>query len=143
MSEIKKKVRQSLSGETEYQIEYKVKSAGLLSEYRVRRGARGTWTKWFRTQNIGLLLFNLGFDGDNLSLLNDFYFESYFGRGMIRLNKMAATAIVDLAGIDEIYTHFYSRLKQVSDDLWVLPASALETKRMFHSLEELIAVSIS
>lgn len=136
MAEIKKSTRTSLFG-VEYQIEYKVKSAGQLSEYRVRRGSRGTWTKWLRTQNVDLLLKNLGFAG-TVTLLNDFYFESYFGRGEIRLNAGMVGSIVNAAGRDEILTHFYSRIKKISDESWVLPASALETKRMFDVLKTII-----
>lgn len=144
MSEIKKSIRRSIDGLTEYQIEYKMYTGGVPTEYRVRRGSRGTWVKWLRTRDIKSVLRNLGFGvrHSQLTLLNEFYFESYFGRGEIRLNTEMAKTIAGLAGIDEFYTHFYSSMKRVSDDGWVLPASALKTRQMFDSMKELIETSI-
>ena len=136
---IEKKVRLSKDRETEYQIEfYKVNSTGLLYEYRVRRGLCGTWTRWFRTRDMRQILVNLGFNRKRPTLLNEFYFESYFGRGRIPFNDKVVKLMVGTTRLHPLNAHVYSRLKQISHNKWILPSSALENKRIFNHVRQLI-----
>lgn len=139
MAATEKRTRLSKDKQVEYQIEIK-KSGwfGLAGEYRVRRGACGTWTKWFQTQNTYNLLANLGFDRKTPTFLNDFYFESYFGRGKIQINFQIYKVIAGTNGNEELNAHLYSRIKQLSPTRWIIPASALETKDIFDYTKNLI-----
>lgn len=143
MATVAKRTRLSKDGKTEYQIEYKIRSAGWLSEYRLRGGTRGTWTKWFRTQDIYLLLDKLGFMEQGFTavpatLLNDFYFESHFGRGQIQINYPMFKAIALNVGTNDTCTELYAAVKQLSTDRWIIPASALTTKRVYDHLERVM-----
>lgn len=141
MATIEKRTRYSRDGAVEYQLEFKEKSAGNLSEYRVRHGVKGTWTKWYRTQSIPKLLDSLGFNTSAPTWSNDFCFESYFGRGEIQINRQMFKVIAGTAGYHPVNTHLYSRLKRVTDDLWIVPASALETRRIYEHLRDLIKIN--
>ena len=139
---ILKNTRLSSDRQTEYQIEYT--AMGENDEYRLRRGAYGSWTRWFPTDNILKLLADTGFDlGKNTdpehatSLLTDFYVESHFGRGTFRLNK---AMVLELAtGMNAVSTHLYSRVKQIDVESWVMPSSAIETKDHFWYLYKVMA----
>ena len=141
MANIEKKIRHSNYWDTEYQIEYKQRSVGFLSEYRVRRGIVGTWTKWFQTRNMHNVLRNLGFGNATPSLLNDFYFVSYFGRGQIQIDWDILKVIVSTVGVNPLSDHLYSRIKKVGDNEWIIPSSALETKALFKHLRNIIAAN--
>ena len=78
------KTRSSVNHKVTYQISYEVITPGRLSEYKLRRGIRGAWTKPQRVRSIELLLYNLGFTRKP-DLLADFMVEVYFTRGEIRL----------------------------------------------------------
>lgn len=135
MARINKATRKSKDGTKEYQIEYKINSAGQLSEYRVRRGARGTWTKWFRTQNIGNLLDKLGFAKYVINLSHDFYFESYFGRGRISINKHILKRLADDKNIPS--SELFASVLPWDGTYWGIPSSAVDTKPNFQYLESL------
>ena len=140
MAQLERKDRLSADLNNNYQIEYNCQSTKRLSEYRVRRGAnRGTWTQWFRTQDMHQVLNNLGFGNVAPTLLTDFYFEGYFGRGDIQLNDAMVKELVDTLNVNDMSAHFYSRITRISEDRWVIPASAIETKRLFNYLRKIIA----
>jgi hypothetical protein len=140
MAATQTRYRYSRDGKTEYQLEFKEKSRGNLSEYRVRRGARrGTWTKWYCTMDTGKLLKALGFVNHASTMwLEDFYFESYFGRGEIQLSSRMFGFIVDGAGIIPACTHFYARAKKNDDGNWIIPTSAIETRSLFEALRDIV-----
>ena len=128
----------SKNGATEYQIEYRLTRDARHFEYRVRRGTRGTWVGWFATNNIYKVMANLGFGGKEPTWSDDFYFESYFGRGEIRINQPMFKFIARRAGYQPMNTYLYSRLKQIEPDVWILPASALNTKKLFKHMKDII-----
>jgi hypothetical protein len=125
--------RQSLSG-TEYQIEYTLVPKGTVCEYRVRRGARGSWTAWVASKKITNVINNLGFP----SAVNDFAFESLLGRGQITLNKDVVAKLASSAGSNDLSRHIYSRLKRSTDDTWMLPSRAVIDQDTFNYLKKLI-----
>lgn len=125
--------RQSLSG-VEYQIEYTQAPKGTVCEYRVRRGARGSWTAWVASKKITNVIKNLGFP----SAVNDFAFEALLGRGQITLSKEVVTELASSAGTNDLSRHIYSRLKRSTDDTWLLPSRALTDQDLFNYLRVLI-----
>lgn len=125
--------RQSLSG-VEYQIEYTQAPKGTVCEYRVRRGARGSWTAWVASDKITNVIKNLGF----ASAVNDFAFEALLGRGQITLSKEVVTELANSAGTNSLSRHIYSRLKRSTDDTWLLPSRALTDQDLFNYLRALI-----
>jgi hypothetical protein len=134
-----KKTRFSMNGKTEYQIEYYPLPDGVKGyEYKVRRGARGTWTDWFTTDDMDFVLGALGFNGQEPTWLTDFYFESYFGRGEIRINQKMYKFIARRAGYQSLNTYLYARMKQVEPEVWVIPATALENEKVFNHLKDVI-----
>jgi len=125
--------RQSLSG-VEYQIEYTLVPKGTVCEYRVRRGARGSWTAWVASKKITNVIKNLGFP----SAANDFAFEALFSRGQITLSKDVVSKLASSAGTNSLSRHIYSRLKRSTDDTWLLPSRAIVNEFVFKHLENLI-----
>lgn len=132
----RKLTRQSLNG-TEYQLEYIPVPARSATEYRVRRGAHGTWTRWINTHRISTVIQNLGF-GNHSNELHDFAFEALLGRGVINLNKAMVKRIADNAGMNATSARVFSRLKQNSEDSWTLPASAVSDEIVFNYLKNII-----
>jgi hypothetical protein len=153
MLEPKRLIRKSLSG-TDYQFEYIPTPVHLerdtngkhntVTEYRVRRGAAlGTWTRWFKTNDLGNTLINLGFRKKlPATLMHDFAFESLLGRGEITLNKKMVRAIANEAGFNHLGTHLYSRLKQVADDRWIMPSSAIMDQQVYAHLKKIISKNL-
>lgn len=134
-----KKVRKSKNGAVEYQIEYQPTQDAKHFEYRVRRGAKGSWTQWFKTTDIKMLLMVLGFYRKRPTWSNDFHFEAYFGRGEIRLNRNMVKWLATTAGYQtQMNTYLYARLKQVERNVWVLPAASINTKKLFNHLRDII-----
>jgi hypothetical protein len=138
---ILKNTRLSQDRQIEYQIEYT--AVGRGDEYRVRHGIVGTWTKWFPTNDILTLLKDTGFNlggktNEPPSLLNDFYMESHFGRGTIRLNKAIVLELATDNAMNAVSRHLYSRVKQIGVDQWVMPSSAIEIPDHFWHLYNLM-----
>ena len=141
MTQSLKSTRQSTNGRTEYQIEYIPR--GSRSEYRLRRGGFGTWTRWFQNDNLQSVLESCGFNvSTTLTLLHDFYFEAHFGRGMIRLSVPMVQQIARNALLNAEGRHAYSRLKQVGTDEWVIPSSAIESEQIFWYLHQVISKNL-
>jgi hypothetical protein len=148
--EPKKLIRLSLSG-VEYQFEYiptpihlKRDTNGAhnaVTEYRVRRGGVGTWTRWYKTNDIGNTIQNLGFGRRAATVLNDFTFESILGRGEIPVSRNIVVKLSNAAGFHPAATHLFSRLKKTGDDAWALPSSALVDREAYAYLKELIRKS--
>ena len=144
ITEPRKLIRRSLSGQ-EYQFEYipapiRAERGGThtaVTEYRVRRGVVGTWTRWFKTRDIGNTIQSLGFKSAP-SLMGDFTFESILGRGEITLNKKIVTRLANASGGDTTATHLFSRLKRTGESSWVMPSSAVVDQGAFQYLKELI-----
>ena len=128
--------RQSLSG-VQYQIEYTQAPKGTICEYRVRRGARGSWTAWVASNMITNVIKNLGFP----SAVNDFAFESLLSRGQITLNKDVVSELAGSAGTNDLSRHIYSRLKRSTEDTWTLPSRAISDQAIFNYLRHLIATN--
>jgi hypothetical protein len=125
--------RQSLSG-VEYRIEYTQAPKGTTCEYRVRRGARGSWTAWVASKKITNVIKNLGFP----SAVNDFAFEALLGRGQITLSKGVVAKLASSAGTNDLSRHIYSRLKRSTEDMWTLPSRAITNQELFDYLKKLI-----
>lgn len=137
MNKILKSRRLSQDRLTEYQIEYSVR--GKNSEYRMRRGAYGTWTRWFSVEDLEALLKNCGFTSRaNISLLTDYFVESHFGRGYIRLNYGTVLELSTCASVNAVCRHIYSRVKQVDDSTWQIPSTAVETTEAFWYLYDIM-----
>lgn len=137
MTHALKSTRQSTDGKLVYQIEYIPRSH--KSEYRMRRGGYGTWTRWFQNDNLQEVLESCGFNvSTTLTLLHDFYVEAHFGRGTIRLTQPMVKRITEDALLNAEGRHVYSRLKQTGVDSWVIPSSAIDTERIFWYLHTII-----
>lgn len=126
-----KSTRKSYDGLTEYQIEYTLR--GRNSQYRMRRGNYGSYTHWYKTDDIGDFLYNCGFNTVKpVSLLEDFYVESHFGKGIIKLTtKMAQDFAQAALQMNAVSRHVYSRMKQVGGNEWCLPATVIENDEHF------------
>lgn len=136
--ETTKLTRQSLRG-VEYQIEYKPAAPRVQTEYRVRRGSNGTWTRWISTLNIHNVLQHLGFcDRIQLGLVHDFAFESILGRGEIVLPTDVVTTITRNLKLNPLSVHVYSRLKRAGDNEWILPSSAITNRGVFDYVRRII-----
>lgn len=138
-----KLTRTSIRG-TEYQIEYTPTKVGTATEYKVRRGTNGTWTKPLKTSNMNTVLVNLGFTFYNplFGGTYDFAFESLLSRGEIYLNEDAVTYLANTVGENQLSAHCYSRLKSSSDREWVLPSSAITDNRIFEYVLTLIKAHV-
>jgi hypothetical protein len=129
--------RLSEDKQTEYQIEYIERPH--KSEYRMRRGAYGTWTHWFSAEDLQELLQNCGFTGNSkATLLTDYFVESHFGRGVIRLNYGIVLELSACASMNAMCRHLYAHVKQVDYDTWRIPSTAVETVKMFWFLHDVI-----
>jgi hypothetical protein len=131
--------RQSADGTLQYQIEYTLR--GRSAQYRMRRGMYGgTFTKWFQSNKIDELLYNCGFNTVKpITLLEDFFVESHFGRGVIKLTTPMAQKISQGAiGMNAVGRHVYSRLKQVDSRAWTLPSSVIENSTHFAYIQKII-----
>jgi hypothetical protein len=147
----RKLTRQSLSGQ-EYQFEYIPTPIRLerdtngqhnvVTEYRVRRGGYGTWTRWFKTRDIGNTIQAFGFI-PKPNLLHDFRFESVLGRGEINLPKAIVSKLANASGMDSNATHLFSRLKRSGEDTWILPSSAVVDQDAYQYLKKLIQTTKS
>lgn len=143
-TEPRKLTRQSLSGQ-EYQFEYipspiRAERGGVhtaVTEYRIRRGGYGTYTRWFKTRDIGNTIRSFGFTSAP-SLMGDFTFEATLGRGEIFLPKKIVSKLANAAGMNPQATHLYSRLKRAGNDSWVLPSSAVVDQQAYMYMKELI-----
>lgn len=130
MSGIKKLTRISTDGKTEYQIEYTLRASD--ASYRIRRGSLGVWAQWFKTNDMRDMLISCGFStkkGPNL--LSDFYCDSHFGRGTIKLTEKMARFIAKEAVRTTIGRHVYSRLKKIDECTWGLPTRVLSSDTVF------------
>jgi hypothetical protein len=131
-----KVARLSQNRQTEYHIEHTARKKD--NEYRVRRGTYGTWTRWFPTPNMDKRLTELGFIPEPTTLLHDFFMESHFGRGTIRLNQDMALDIAKDSSVSEIGGHVYSRMKQISAEEFAIPASAITNQQVFWYVHRII-----
>ncbi len=129
--------RLSEDRQTEYQIEYVERP--YKSEYRMRRGAYGSYTRWFSADDLQALLQNCGFIGDaKATLLTDYFVESHFGRGIIRLNYGIVLELSAGAPMNAMCRHLYARVKQIDYDNWQIPSSAVESVKLFWFLHDII-----
>lgn len=150
MIETKKFIRQSLAG-VEYQFEYVPTPINLrkdtngahnvVTEYRVRRGAVGTWTRWFKTLDIGNMIRALGFSSAP-SLVSDFEFEARLGRGEITLNRKMVARLANTVGLNAMRAHLYSRVKRVDEQTWVIPSSAVTDQDTYLELKKIISAVV-
>ena len=120
------KTRSSVDRKTTYQVEYKEIQKGKKSEYRLRRGARGAWTKWYQGNGIELLIYHLGFTSLRRNLLNDFLVEVYFSRGEIKMTPEMVVGLLESKA--ELSNYFYAKITKHSDKYWVIPANAVKTE---------------
>lgn len=148
-----KLTRLSLSG-TEYQFEYIPTPIDLkrdtngrhnaVTEYRIRRGGYGAWTRWFKTYDIGNTIRSFGFvknpDGTiAATMLSDFTFEVLMGRGEIILNKPMVRMLSNNVGVNHTAAHLFSRLKSINPAHWILPSSAVVDKETYVYLKRVIS----
>ena len=134
MLESKIYTRDSVDKKSEYQIDCDIIVKGVKSQYRMRRGKR-SWTKWFTIRNLELLMWNFGFT-QKANLINDFYFENYFERGIVKLNQKMVEYLINSK--DEYSFHFYSFVKKFDDTYWKIPVTAIKDKKMFNWLKLVI-----
>jgi len=136
--ETTKLTRRSLRG-IDYQIEYTHVAPRVKSEYRVRRGHNGTWTRWIQTMNVHNVLQHLGFSSwVDVKPVHDFAFEAILGRGETYLTKAMVQSITRGLKVNPISAHVYSRLKPAGDDTWILPSSAISNKDVFDYVRRVI-----
>ena len=120
-----KLVRQSISG-VECQFEYiPARKVGEASEYRVRHGNNGTYTRWFRTPNIFGMINTLGFNASPVTSMHDFAFESHFGRALLPLNRKMVTYLSNTAGKNPTSAKLFAQVKNLGEDKWALPSVAV------------------
>lgn len=135
MLESKIYTRRSVGRDSEYQIDCKIIIKGVRSKYRMRRGSRGTWTKWYTIRNMELLLWKFGFT-QKPKLVNDFHFENYFGRGVIKLNDEMVKYLINTK--ENYGSYFYSFITPHNGSYWRMPVTAIKDKRSFNWLRRVI-----
>lgn len=70
-------------------------------------------------------------------LLADFYFESHFSRGVVKLNSAMMRHFINVIDGKGFGRYFYARAYRL-DELWALPAASINDQKKYDWLKRVM-----